>query len=138
MFQKKSIHIRKTQISEIGFAADSTHALHIPFVIEYKSGHQRGYKSWWPSVETELEAWQFVKMVCESDIPKVGQNVVQYDCYWMLKVLGIQVRNIAHDTMTMAHCWQPELEKNLGFLGSVFLNERAWKGIRTNVGKQND
>jgi len=130
--------IRKTQISEIGFASDPEHALHIPFVIEQRDGNKRTYNRWWPDAKTEVQAWEFVRMLCESDIPKVGQNVLQYDTYWMLKELGIQVRNVVHDTMTLSHCWQPELDKNLGFLGSIFLDERSWKSIRTDVGKDND
>lgn len=122
------------QISEISFASDSTHALHIPFV--WREGST--YHNWWPDVKTELAAWQFVKMVCESSIPKIGQNCVQYDTYWLLKVMNIQVRNIIHDTMVMSHAWQPELEKSLQFLGSIFLDERSWKGIRKEVNKLND
>ena len=126
--------IKMTQVSEVGFAADSNHALHIPFF--YKD--QGRFVNWWPDAKTELEAWDFVKMVCESDVPKIGQNVVQYDLYWMIHSLNIQVRNIQHDTMTLAHAWQPELEKSLGFLGSIFLDELSWKSIRTDTSKQND
>jgi uracil-DNA glycosylase len=126
--------IKSTQISEIGFAADSTHALHIPFFWK----EDRTFISFYPDAETELAAWEFVKMVCESDTPKIGQNVVQYDTYWLLKSMGIQLRNITHDTMTLAHAWQPELEKSLGFLGSIFLDERSWKSIRNDTAKQND
>lgn len=75
-------------------------------------------------------------MVCRSNIPKIGQNVLQYDSYFMAKALGIPILNITEDTMTMAHCWQPELEKNLGFLGSLFLEERAWKHIRSHSDKE--
>jgi len=128
--------VRKTQISEIGFAADSEHALHIPFVIEHRLGNTRSYRQWWPDVATEAEAWKFVKHVLESDVPKIGQNCIQYDCYWLVKEMGIAVKNVVHDTMTLAHCWQPELDKNLGFLGSVFLDERSWKQIRRDVGKE--
>jgi hypothetical protein len=85
-----------------------------------------------------LAAWDFVKMVCESDIPKIGQNVVQYDSYWLAKEFGIALKNVAEDTMTLSHAWQPELEKSLGFLGSIFLDERSWKSIRNDTSKQND
>lgn len=122
------------QISEISFASDSTHALHVPFF--YKES--RKYINWWPDAESELAAWRFVKMVLESDTPKIGQNCVQYDCYWLLKEMNIAVKNIQHDTMQMAHCWALEFEKSLGFLGSIFLDEKSWKHIRTETGKQND
>jgi len=126
--------LRNQQIAEVGFAADAQHALHIPFV--YKDHGQ--FRSWWPNTVTEAKAWEFVKMVCESDTPKIGQNVVQYDAYWLLHDLGIQLRNVTHDTMTLAHAWQPELEKGLGFLGSLFLDELSWKSIRRDTTKQND
>lgn len=122
------------QISEISFASDSTHALHVPIL--YKENKQ--YISYWPDARTELEAWKFIKMVLESDTPKIGQNAIQYDCYWVLKEMNIAPKNITHDTMQMAHAWGLELEKSLGFLGSIFCEEKAWKHIRTETNKQND
>lgn len=126
--------IRNKQISEISFASDSTHAIHIPFF--YKRAGK--YISWWPDAKTEVAAWRFVKSVCESDVNKIGQNCIQYDCFWMLKEMNIVVKNIKHDTMQLSHAWQPELEKSLGFLGSIFLDETSWKHIRTETNKQND
>lgn len=126
--------ILNKQISEISFASDSTHALHVPIL--YKENKR--YISYWPDTKTELEAWRFIKMVLESDIPKIGQNVIQYDCYWCLKEMNIAPKNIIHDTMQMAHAWALELEKGLGFLGSIFCDEKSWKHIRTETNKQND
>lgn len=122
------------QISEISFASDSTHALHVPLF--YRENKQ--YVNWWQTPQEEVEAWKFIKMVLESDVPKIGQNCVQYDSYWLLKEMNIAVKNIQHDTMQLSHCWALELEKSLGFLGSIFLDERSWKGIRTETNKQND
>lgn len=124
--------VRRTQVAEIGFASSPTMALHIPFV--YKDQGQ--YISYWETPELETKAWDFVDMVFRSSVPKIGQNVCQYDAYFMGKALGIPLLNIANDTMTMAHCWQPELEKSLGFLGSIFLTEREWKSIRTHTDKE--
>ena len=122
------------QISEISFASDSTHALHVPFF--YKENKQ--YVNWWPDAASEVKAWKFVKMMLESDVPKIGQNCTQYDTYWLLKEMNIAVKNIQHDTMQLSHAWALELEKSLGFLGSIFLDERSWKGIRHETSKQND
>lgn len=122
--------LKQRQISEFGVAASPTQALHIPFV--WKEG--REYKSWWPDVATEAEAWRFVKHVCESDTPKILQNF-QYDSYWLAKEMGIVIKNIRHDTMLLSHCFQPELEKSLSFLGSVWLDEKSWKQIRHESGK---
>lgn len=126
--------VKKIQVAEFGIASSPTMALHIPFV--YKEGGQ--YISWWKTAEEEMAAWDFVEMVCRSDVPKIGQNVLQYDSYFMGKALGIPLLNVAQDTMTLAHCWQPELEKSLGFLGSLFLTEREWKSIRTHTDKGDD
>jgi uracil-DNA glycosylase len=124
--------VRRVQVAELGFASSPTMALHIPFV--YKDGGQ--YVSYWKTAEEEVKAWDFVDMVFRSRVPKIGQNVCQYDAYFMAKTLGIPLLNITNDTMTMAHCWQPELEKSLGFLGSIFLTEREWKSIRTHTDKE--
>lgn len=123
--------LKKIQVAEIGIASSATMALHIPFV--YKENNQ--YISWWKTVAEEIAAWDFVEMVCRSSVPKIGQNVLQYDAYFMAKALGIPILNITKDTMTLSHCWQPELEKSLGFLGSLFLTEREWKSIRTHTDK---
>jgi len=130
--------LRQQQISEVGFASDPTHALHIPFCIETYKGKQKVYEQWWPDAKTETEAWKFVKYVCESDIPKLGQNCIQYDTFWLARELGIVVRNIQDDTMTMAHAWMPEFSKKLYDLGAAFLDERSWKGIRKDTVKDND
>lgn len=122
------------QISEISFASDSTHALHIPIL--YKENKR--YINYWPNTRTELEAWKFIKMVLESNIPKIGQNCIQYDALWLVKEMNIPVKNIQHCTMQLSHAWALEMEKSLRFLGSIFLNEREWKNIRVDVSKQND
>ena len=125
------------QVGEINIASDSTHALHVPFVYR-DSDKPKHLTRWWKTDADELAAWQFVKMVCESPIPKINQNIVQFDVYWMLKELGIGILNIVDDTMQKMHCVQPEWDKNLGFLGSIFCNERQWKYIRRETGKSDD
>jgi len=126
--------VANKQISEISFASDSTHPLHVPFFWK----ENKRFISWWPDAKTELAAWKFVKMVLESEVPKIGQNCTQYDGFWLAKEMKIGVKNITHDTMQLAHAWQPEMEKSLGFLGSIFLEEKSWKHIRTDTNKQND
>ena len=124
--------LRRQQISEVGFASDHQHALHIPFC--WKDGHE--YKRWF-SANDEIAAWKFVKHVCESDNPKVLQNG-KYDCYWLAHVMGISVRNWSHDTMQAMHAYQPEMGKSLYDLGALFLNEKDWKQIRKDSNKEKD
>jgi hypothetical protein len=123
--------LKATQITEVGFASDSTHALHIPFC--WREG--KTYKSWWKDTKEEVEAWKFVQHVCASNVPKIGQNGVQYDCFMLAKCMGIVVNNYQHDTMQAAHAWMPELGKSLYDLGAMLLDEASWKSIRKDSGK---
>jgi len=126
--------VANKQISEISFASDSTHALHVPFFWK----ENKKFVNWWPDAKSEFAAWKFVKMVLESNVPKICQNGIQYDSYWLAKEVKIGVKNIQHCTMQMSHAWALELEKSLGFLGSIFLDELSWKHIRTETNKQDD
>lgn len=120
--------LKRKLISEVGFASDKHHALHIPFCWEETEGSKKTCKTWFSPAD-ETKAWQFVKHVCESDRPKILQNG-KYDTYWLAKELNITVRNWTEDTMVAAHAWQPELGKSLYDLGAIFLQEKDWKSIR--------
>ena len=43
---------------------------------------------------------------------------------------GYAVRNAAEDTMLLHHAIHPEMRKGLGFLGSLYTSEPAWKLMR--------
>lgn len=115
---------RKTQISEFGVAVSPTEALWIPFLLKENGRYIRPFP-----FEQEVSLWKLVKEICESPTPKLGQNF-KYDVYWLAHKMGIAVNNWIEDTMVKAHIWQPEMQKSLGFLGSLFLDEVSWKGIR--------
>ena len=59
-------------------------------------------------------------------IPKLFQNGL-YDIGFMLRAYGIRTMNAAEDTMLLNHALQPEMLKGLGYLGSIYGDERAWK-----------
>lgn len=124
------------QISEIGFGSDANHTLHLPFMITHKRG-PRIIKcdSYWRSVHEERKAWEFVRDALASPIPKLFQNGV-YDRYWLRHFpLHINVNGICEDTMLVHHALYPELNKGLGFLGSIYMNEPAWKHLRRESNK---
>ena len=73
-------------------------------------------------------------MLLESVIPKVFQNGL-FDMQYLAR-MGLQVRNALHDTMLLHHVLYPELQKGLGFLGSIYSNEPAWKLMRTHKGEE--
>jgi len=67
--------------------------------------------------------------VLNSDRPKSAQNGL-YDLSFLWRSYGIAVKNYQHDTMLLHHALQPESEKSLGFLGSLYTNEASWKLMR--------
>lgn len=115
------IETTRGQIRNIGFAPSRSHAINIPFIVNDKS--------WWPSVNGEWAAWQFVQMVLDSPAIKVAQNGL-YDIQFLWRQ-GLRIRNYREDTMLQHHALYPELQKGLGFLGSIYSNEPAWKLLRT-------
>ena len=110
------------QIKCIGFARSRSEALVIPFVDQGVQGW-----SYWSESE-ELRAWACVDKLLASDIPKVGQNFL-YDLQYLLRV-GLRPESCLEDTMLLHHSLHPELQKGLGFLGSIYTNEASWKLMR--------
>ena len=112
------------QITCIGFAPDEKSALVVPF-----SDPRNGIGSYWPTPYFEARAWDFVRRVLASPQPKTAQNGL-YDIHFLWRSYGITVNNFEDDTMLLHHALQPESEKGLAFLGSVYTNEASWKMMR--------
>lgn len=121
------------QITCIGFSWDVEWGLCVPFI-----DHRKANKSYWESPDAEAQAWKWVKAVCESPCPKVGQNFAGYDWLWCLRKRGIGVRNLADDTRLLSHAIYPELPKDLGFLGSSYASQGAWKYMGKKGDKRDD
>lgn len=115
------IETKNGQITEIGFASSAKHAMVIPFTS--KAG-----VSFWPSVQEECLAWRAVERLLTLPAEKIWQNGL-YDLQYIMK-FPLQVRNSTQDTMLFHHALYPELQKGLGFLGSIYSNEAAWKLMR--------
>lgn len=111
------------QIKCIGFARSREDAMVITFVdLTNSSG------SYYPTAAAELLAWQWVKSVLEGPVPKLFQNGL-YDLQYILR-MGIRPMNCLHDTMLLHHSIHPEMQKGLGFMGSIYTNEASWKLMR--------
>lgn len=117
------IETARRQITTIGFAASRSRAISIPFV-----DHRREGWNYWPTAEAELHAWDRVERLLSLPIPKVMQNGM-YDMQY-LWAMGLTVRDPRHDTMLLHHSLFPEMLKGLGFLGSIYTDEPAWKLMR--------
>lgn len=113
------------QITCIGFAPSIERAIVIPFADMRKPGN-----SYWPTLRDECQALDYVANIL--GLPQVriiGQNFM-YDLKYLWPVYGIPVPRFAEDTMLLHHALQPESEKGLAFLGSVYTDELAWKTMR--------
>lgn len=110
------------QITCVGFAWDTEHAVSVPFYDARQTDH-----NYWRTAEEEVKAWRIVEHVLASDVPKVGQFFGGYDFFWLLRKNRLAVRNFRHDTRLMSHALYPELPKDLGFLGSSYASQGAWK-----------
>lgn len=115
------IETKNRRVTSIGFAASRNSALHIPF---YKNHFEPHY---W-SEDDEKIAWKYVGKFLSLPAKKIFQNGL-YDLQYLLK-MGFRVVNIAEDTMILHHALFPELPKSLGFMGSIYTNEAAWKLMR--------
>ncbi len=117
------IETRRGQITCISFAPRGDISLVIPFWAEGET------PSYWRTAAAEALAWGYVRKWMERpDLTKVFQNGL-YD----LQYLQSYCRPAActEDTMLMHHSLYSELNKGLGFLGSVYANVQSWKKMRT-------
>lgn len=106
------------QITMLAISPRPDLGLVIPFWI------REGGPNYW-TLEEEIFAWQFVDMVMREK-PVIGQNFL-YDSQYFWRCFHIPAANLSDDTMLLQHAQQPEMEKSLGFLGSIYTDEPAWK-----------
>lgn len=126
------IETKSGQVTCIGFAPDKDSAIVVPFFAQdYPKGN------YWPTLEDELTAWQFVRRWCKM-LPSLFQNGL-YDINYLWRAYGITCNQASEDTMLLHHALQPEMEKGLGFLGSLYTDEASWKFMsRTETLKSED
>jgi len=120
------------QITSISFSPSPTLSLIVPFT---KGPRDVGRKEihpgehFWETLEDEVAALRFCRTVLRSGVPKIFQNGM-YDIQYILWTWKFYPANCIDDTMLMHHSLQPELRKDLGFLGSIHTDEAAWKLMR--------
>lgn len=119
------IETNSLEMTCIGFAFTEDEAWVVPFVDQRKPKF-----AFWSAPELEHIAHDTVRFVLAQPSIKVAQNGL-YDLQWLAMKYGAFVNlTESHDTMLLHHALQPELEKGLGFLGSVYTNSPAWKTMR--------
>ena len=117
-----------TMITCFGVAASKGVAIVCPFYDPTAPG-----KNYWPTRAAERTAWDWVIRVCHHPAPKIFQNGL-YDMRFLLMTMNITVVNPEEDTMLLHHALQPEMEKSLGFLGTIYTDEASWKFMRKEKG----
>lgn len=117
-------------ITVIGFAASPECAISIPF-------YEAPGKNYWKTFEEERTAWNIVRHLCQ--MPLVGQNF-SYDMKYLYLTMGIECPGFMGDTMLLHHTLEPEMEKGLGMLGSLYTMRPAWKqmGRRSRQSKKGE
>lgn len=115
------IETKRQQITMIGFAPSRSQALVIPFM-------DKSYNRFWPDLHSEVAAWRGVQTLLSLPVPKVWQNGL-YDLQYILR-MGLTVAATREDTMLLHHSLYPEMQKGLGFMGSIYTAEPAWKLMR--------
>lgn len=111
------------QVTCLGIAPSADRALVIPFYDPTKPG-----ANYWPTRDQEIEVWKFVARVIALGLPNIGQNFT-YDAKFFWRSYGIPVIGMegGDDTMLLHHALQPELQKGLAFLGTIYTDEAPWK-----------
>jgi len=124
------IETRGRLISCIGFAPYKDLCMVVPF-----HDFRKERKLYWGSLDAEVLAWKWVRKVLKLPIPKVFQNGI-YDIRFLWEEYRMIVVNAEHDTMLLHHALQPEANKGLDYLGSIYTDEAAWKLTMRNKLKQ--
>lgn len=114
------IETKGDQITCVGFAPSIDTAIVIPF---WSAAQKDG--NYWRTLEDEMTAWDYVKRWCALK-PSVFQNGL-YDIHRLWRTYGITCNLADHDTMLLHHSLQPEMEKGLAFLGTIYTDEASWK-----------
>jgi DNA polymerase len=125
------VETRGGGIACLGLASSPSDALVVPFFDPRKLAFDpvRGLSpgSYWTR-HGEVRARQAIQSVLGSSVPKLFQNGL-YDIQYLLRE-GFRPRHCNEDTMILHHALYPEMPKALGFLGSLYTNEAAWKMLR--------
>lgn len=111
------------QITCISFAPRRDTALVIPFWDKTQPGW-----SYWEQHEEE-EVWELVQSLMEDPMVQLCWQNGMYDYQYCLP-MKLKVHRSTEDTMLLHHSLFPELQKGLGFLGSLYSNEASWKLMR--------
>lgn len=120
------IETKQDQIDCISFAPSPSTAIVIPFFLE-------NGQNYWPTLQEELIAWNYVRHWLATKPIDWQNGMFDMNVLWWRYGMTALARE---DPMLLHHAMQPELEKGLGFLGSIYSEEASWKFM--GKGKKHD
>jgi hypothetical protein len=116
------IETHQQQITMICFATSPTQVYVFPLVEPYAT---------WSDITPIRNT---INTLMSSSCNKLAHNAV-YDLTYLTR-WGINIKYPVDDTMLLSHSHEIEWPKSLGFLGSIYCNEKSWKLLR--IGKVKD
>jgi len=122
------VETKDRQITCVSFSPSSSES----YVLPIWHLNNEGYHAW--SHDQELKLWEFMFDVLTGDCTKVFHNGI-YDISYFTDH-GIPVALPVEDTMLLHHSISPEMQKSLGFLGSLYCDEAAWKTMNKKKKKE--
>ena len=109
------VETKDKQITCVSFSPSPSDS----YVLPIWNLNKDGYHQW--SLEEELKLWEFMFDILTGDCTKVFHNGI-YDISYFTDH-GIPVALPIEDTMLLHHAISPEMQKSLGFLGSLYCDE---------------
>ena len=104
----------------------------VSYVIPFWNKSKQGYHQFPKEIEELL--WKFLfELLADPKIRKVFHNSL-YDLSYF-RHHGIPTLGTIEDTMLMHHSLSPEMQKSLGFLGSLYCDVSAWKTLNKKTKK---
>ena len=122
------VETKAKQITCVSFSPSPSES----YVIPIWNLNKEGYHAW--TFEEELKLWEFMFDILTGDCIKVFHNGI-YDISYFTNH-GIPVALPIEDTMLLHHSISPEMQKSLGFLGSLYCDEAAWKTMNKKKKKE--
>ena len=132
------IETHRGQIEMIGLARSPREALVVPFFRTTKIGKVRVFTgNYWKTPAEEVAARRLVgRPLADPNVKKLFQNGL-YDMQYIWRE-GFKMENVSDDAMLLHHSMFPEMQKGLGFLGSIYTNEASWKLMHNDESQKRD
>ena len=127
-FVAVDVETEESQITCLSLSPSENVSYVLPFWNKSKGGYHQF------SEEIEVLLWKFLfELLTNDKIRKVFHNSL-YDLSYF-RHHGIPTLGVIEDTMLMHHSLSPEMQKSLGFLGSLYCDVAAWKTLNKKTKK---